>query len=125
LTAEEQLHFHHSLFPFILHWFHLQWISCSSFQAHNNYSSFTVWSPRRSELVAKCFLSGRLFFAQLWCVLSESANRVCFCYCQFCQFCQFCQHSFLLSSWVCIVCVPPRCFQLFEQGRFILVASIL
>ena len=38
---------------------------CSSYQVHN-YSSFTVWSPLRSELVAKFFLSGRLFFAQLW-----------------------------------------------------------
>ena len=38
---------------------------CSSYQAHN-YSSFTVWSPLRSELVARFFLSGRLFFAQLW-----------------------------------------------------------
>ena len=36
---------------------------CSSYQAHN-YSSFTVWSPLRSELVARFFLSGRLFFAQ-------------------------------------------------------------
>ncbi len=98
---------------------------CSSYQTHNNYSSFTVWSPRRSELVAKFFLSGRLFYVQLWCVLPESANPVCFCYCQFCQFCQFCQHSFLLSAWVCIVCVPPRCFQLFKQRRFILAASIL
>ena len=34
-------------------------------------------------------------------LLPESANRVCFCYCQFCQFCQY---SFLLSAWVCIVC---------------------
>jgi len=94
---------------------------CSSYQAHNNYSSFTVWSPRRSELVAKFFLSGRLFFAQLWCVLPESANRVCFCYCQLCQFCQY---SFLLSARVCIVCVPPRCFHLFEQQRFVMTASI-
>jgi hypothetical protein len=69
---------------------------CNSYQSHNNYSSFTVWSPRGSELVAKFFLSGRLFFDQLWCVLPESAN----------------------------VCVPPRCFQLFEQRRFILVVSI-
>lgn len=41
-------------------------------------------------------------------LLPESANRVCFCYCQFCQFCQY---SFLLSAWVCIVCVLPRCVQ--------------
>ncbi len=42
---------------------------------------------------------------------TESANRVCFCYCQFCQFCQFCQYSLLRSVWVCIVCIPPRYFQ--------------
>ncbi len=51
---------------------------CSSYQAHNNYSSFTVWSPRRSELVAKFFLSGRLFFAQLVCITRVRKSGVFF-----------------------------------------------
>jgi hypothetical protein len=96
-------------------------------------SSFTVWSPLRSELSVKFFLlwGEGCSFAHSGVLLPESANRVCFYYCQFCQFgqfcqfCQFCQHSFLLSTWVCIVCVLPRCFQLFEQRHFILVVSIL
>ena len=81
---------------------------CSSYQAHN-YSSFTVWSPLRSELVAKFFLSGRLFFAQLWIrarvrksgvfvtVNSVTVNSV---------------YSLPLCAWVCIArFFLPRCAQ--------------
>ena len=52
---------------------------CSSHQAHNNYTSFTVRSPLRSELSVKFFLlwGGGRSFARLWCVVSESANWVC------------------------------------------------
>jgi hypothetical protein len=84
---------------------------CSFYQEYN-YLSFTVWSPLRSELCAKfCLSRGCCSPHSTGVSLTESENRVCFCYCQFCQFCQFCQYSLLLSVWVCIVCVPPRCIQ--------------
>jgi hypothetical protein len=67
---------------------------------------FPLWEVVLCPTLVCCYQS-----PQIGCV---------FCYCQFCQ---FCQHSFLLSVWVCIVCVPPRCFQLFEQRRFILVVQ--
>jgi hypothetical protein len=44
---------------------------CSFFQAHYNPSFFTIWSPLWSELCAKFFLSGRLFFAQFWFVITR------------------------------------------------------
>ncbi len=95
---------------------------CSSDQAAQDLIFFhrlespTVWTVWSFSSLGGCSSpsSGVL--------LPESANRVCFCYCQFCQFCQYC---LLLSVWVCIVCVPPRCFQLFEQWRFFLFTSIL
>ena len=108
----EQLHFSSQFVPI-----HSPLISsivdfvCSSDQAAQELiSSFTVWSPLRSELSVKFFLlwGEGCSFARSGVSLPESANRVCFCYCQFCQFCQY---SFLLSVWVCIVCVLPRCVQ--------------
>jgi hypothetical protein len=44
---------------------------CSFYQTHYNPSFFTVWSPLRSELCTKVFLSGRLFLTHLWCVVTR------------------------------------------------------
>ena len=92
---------------------------CSSYQAHN-YSSFTVWSPLRSELVARFFLSGRLFFAQLWIrarvrksgvfvtVNSVTVNSV---------------YSLPLCAWVCIARFSSTVRPTFGQRRFVTAAS--
>jgi hypothetical protein len=92
---------------------------CSSYQAHN-YSSFTVWSPLRSELVARFFLSGRLFFAQLWIrarvrksgvfvtVNSVTVNSV---------------YALPLCAWVCIACFSSAVRPTFGQRRFVTAAS--
>ena len=89
---------------------------CNSYQEHN-YSSFTVWSPLRSELGAKFFLSGEVVLAStLVChtrvcksgvfVTVNSINSV---------------YSVLLCAWVCIVCFLPRCAQLSVNNVLLLV----
>ncbi len=91
----EQLHFHRSSFPFI-------GVPCGL----NCVPSFSSLGVVLCPALVCCYQS-----PQIGCV---------FCYCQSCQFCQY---SFLLSARVCIVCVPPRCFHLFEQRRFVIAAS--
>ena len=86
---------------------------CSSHQAHNNYSSFTVRSPLRSELSVKFFLlwGGGRSFARLWCVVSESANWVCLLLSILSI--PFILYFLALGSALCVVL--PRCAQFFGR----------
>ena len=88
----------------------------SSYPAHN-YSFFTVWSPLRSELCVKFFLSGRLFFAQHWCIVDRvrksgvfvTVNSINSVY----------SLLFLRSGWVWTLCFLPRS----GQRRFVTCVS--